>query len=208
MDRALVWKPFRETEALLGEFRVPSRREAVRTALESQHGWLLSNLAGFQQPSQEARKVVTEQPSVVLGKETLKFDTELKDAALKVSTLLVRCPPLLSPAPGHIAASDHSRSSSRPATQDLHEVQAYLLLRRWLKNSPEAPDVIGPQLVLSTADLINVSTWQRSQAWHVMLSRCQLACMYTAAGLLHPCNHLPCHSCSISALDLTCCWPG
>lgn len=160
----LWWTPFHSTYKQLQGLSDASR-EAVGKLLASQQDWLLANVAGFQRPSADARKQVAEQASITIQGKKLNVDPKLRDAAFQVSKLLVR-------AEGAGGVDRHQLLPPHVLynafvvllLQDLNEIQAYILLKRWLDASGGVDLSASSKLVLSLDDLPQVCLPVRSPA--------------------------------------------
>ncbi|KAI3428139.1 hypothetical protein D9Q98_006522 [Chlorella vulgaris] len=104
--QALWWPPFQKLYNQLETLKLePSAvpADVLRSTLAEYEPWLTRGVAGFLPPSEASRRALDTQPSLSIGSKKLPVEAGLRAAALDVSAMLA-----------------------------LDEVQAYILLRRWV----------------------------------------------------------------------------
>ncbi|PRW56624.1 Nucleoporin NUP188 like isoform B [Chlorella sorokiniana] len=103
---ALWWPPFQKLYTQLAMSNLEPgavSAEGLKAALQEYEPWLVKGVAGFRPPSDASRKALETETSLSIGSKRLPVEAGLRAAALDVSRTL-----------------------------NLDEVQAYILLRRWV----------------------------------------------------------------------------
>ncbi|KAK4437676.1 hypothetical protein Salat_0101600 [Sesamum alatum] len=109
VDASLWWEPF---NAFLSELETASVSSDLPKSLEKKlkdnHAWFLDTILQFKSPNQRSREAL-DSPRVKIGPHELNVQPELKDAALKISSILC-----------------------------LDEVQSYILVKRSMERNDAA----------------------------------------------------------------------
>ncbi|KAI3446215.1 hypothetical protein Pfo_002880 [Paulownia fortunei] len=118
VDASLWWEPFNAFLTELENASVSSEiPETLEKKLKVNHAWFLDSISQFRSPNQKSREAL-DSPWVKIGSHELNVQPELKDAALKISSILC-----------------------------LDEVQSYILVQRSLERNNAAVNDIHPNIL-------------------------------------------------------------
>ena len=134
----LWWPPLLRLHERLQELKADRDAQGLQDLLRDYEPCLAQGLRHFRGPSAASRKAIEGEASLSIGAKKLPVEAPLRQEAFALSSLLVRQGrplPLHPPAatrPGFAAGSQAHKPPVVPSPQSLDEVQAYVLLRRWL----------------------------------------------------------------------------
>ncbi|KAL2254846.1 UNVERIFIED_CONTAM: hypothetical protein Sindi_0279300 [Sesamum indicum] len=118
VDASLWWEPFNafltELESASGSSDLP---QSLEKKLKDNHAWFLDTILQFKSPNQRSREAL-DSPRVKIGPHELNVQPELKDAALKISSIMC-----------------------------LDEVQSYILVKRSVERNDAAASDIHPDIL-------------------------------------------------------------
>ncbi|KAL0422870.1 UNVERIFIED_CONTAM: hypothetical protein Slati_3309900 [Sesamum latifolium] len=118
VDASLWWEPFNafltDLESASGSSDLP---QSLEKKLKDNHTWFLDTILQFKSPNQRSREAL-DSPRVKIGPHELNVQPELKDAALKISSIMC-----------------------------LDEVQSYILVKRSMERNDAAASDIHPDIL-------------------------------------------------------------
>ncbi|KAL0383983.1 UNVERIFIED_CONTAM: hypothetical protein Sradi_2792600 [Sesamum radiatum] len=118
VDASLWWEPFNafltELESASGSSDLP---QSLEKKLKDNHTWFLDTILQFKSPNQRSREAL-DSPRVKIGPHELNVQPELKDSALKISSIMC-----------------------------LDEVQSYILVKRSMERNDAAASDIHPDIL-------------------------------------------------------------